>query len=102
MEPIAIDFEQIVLRHICEVCDRDELLTPAQAFDSGWDYPPRMGMFGVVSPRTCGNCGIESTLWWAVAMENRAGDELTEKQYAVLARIQSEPESILPEAEVNP
>lgn len=99
MEPEAIDLEGMVLRHICEVCDREELLTPAQAFDAGWDYPPRLGAIGIVSPRTCGNCGIESTLWWAVAMENKAGDELTDRHYAALARIQSEPESIFPDSE---
>jgi hypothetical protein len=37
-------------RHICEVCGVEEILTPSQAFDVGWDYPPRMGQFGVVGP----------------------------------------------------
>lgn len=37
-------------RHICEVCGVEEILTPAEAFDLGWDYPPRMGQFGVVGP----------------------------------------------------
>lgn len=51
--------------HICEVCGKTEILTPEEAFEDGWDYPPKMGAFGLVSPRTCGNCGIMDTLWWA-------------------------------------
>ena len=41
-----------LLLHICEVCGRTEVLTPQEAFDKGWDYPPMMGSFGDVSPRT--------------------------------------------------
>lgn len=52
--------------HRCEVCGTTALLTPDEAFDSGWDYPPRMGMWGVISPRTCGHCSIADTLWWAI------------------------------------
>lgn len=37
-------------KHICEVCGRCEILTPEEAFQAGWDYPPRMGFFGVLSP----------------------------------------------------
>ena len=44
------------LIHICEVCGKTEMLTPAEAFSDGWDYPPRMGGFGIVGPRTCGDC----------------------------------------------
>ena len=35
------------LIHICEVCGKTEMLTPAEAFNDGWDYPPRMGGFGI-------------------------------------------------------
>lgn len=38
-------------RHVCEVCGKTEDLTSEQGFEQGWDYPPRMGIFGVVSPR---------------------------------------------------
>ena len=31
------------LIHICEVCGKTEILTPEEAFNEGWDYPPRMG-----------------------------------------------------------
>ena len=30
------------LRHICEVCGKEEILTPEEAFEKGWDYPPMM------------------------------------------------------------
>ena len=50
------------LIHICEVCGKTELLTPEEAFNEGWDYPPRMGGFGIVGPRTCGDCPINLTV----------------------------------------
>ena len=31
------------LIHICEVCGKTEIMTPEEAFNYGWDYPPRMG-----------------------------------------------------------
>jgi|LakMenEpi03Aug12_release.lakeMendotaPanAssembly.Ray.scaffolds.fasta_scaffold893026_1 hypothetical protein len=83
------------LRHICEVCNRTEILTPAAAFEAGWDYPPRMGAYGVVSPRTCGDCGMAGTVWAAVAMQGKGPDDLTDAQRATLARIAGEPESIM-------
>lgn len=85
-----------VLRHMCEVCGKDENLSPAAAFDAGWDYPPRMGAFGVLSPRTCGNCGIQDTVWWALMSEGKSVSGLTSKQLEVVRRIQGEPLTILP------
>lgn len=38
--------------HYCEVCGKREFLTAKDAFDSGWDYPPRMGHFGLLGPRS--------------------------------------------------
>jgi hypothetical protein len=55
------------LRHICEVCGREEVLTPEAAYGLGWDYSPRMGSWGVISPRICPNCLINRTAWWAMA-----------------------------------
>ena len=26
------------LRHICEVCGREEVLTPEEAYSAGWDW----------------------------------------------------------------
>ncbi len=84
------------LIHVCEVCDRTETLTPTEAFDNGWDYPPRMGAFGIVSPRTCGDCPITGTVWAALMLEGKSGEDLTTKQKTVLSRILGEPETILP------
>ena len=84
--------------HICEVCGKTEVLTPEEAFFQGWDYPPRMGAFEIVSPRTCGNCVITGTLWWALQTGKiKSMSNLNEQQKEVLTRIQNEPESIIPE-----
>ena len=32
------------LIHICEVCGKTEILTPEEAFNEGWDYPPRRAL----------------------------------------------------------
>jgi hypothetical protein len=86
----------MLLRHICEVCGAEEVLAPEEAFARGWDYPPLMGQFGVVSPRTCPNCVISGTLWWALAACAARLDTLTVPQLVTLGRIQGEPESVLP------
>ncbi|MBP3197161.1 MAG: hypothetical protein J6N21_09180 [Butyrivibrio sp.] len=84
------------LIHICEVCGKAKIMTSEQAFEEGWDYPPKMGSFGVVSPRTCGECCIKDTLWWALVNEKKSVEDLSENQLVVLSRIQHEPESITP------
>lgn len=89
--------KEFKLIHVCEVCGKTKIMTPEEAFNEGWDYPPRMGMFGVVSPRTCGDCGIEDTLWMALQSGKiKSLDDMTPEQRVVLARIQNEPESIIP------
>lgn len=77
--------------HICEVCDKTLILTSEEAFQMGWDYPPRMGVVGVISPRTCGECGIDSTLWWELVARKTPVADLSVKQQKVLARILDEP-----------
>lgn len=81
--------------HICEVCELEEILEADVAFEAGWDYPPRMYSFGVVSPRTCPNCPITDTVWWALAVDKKIIEDLTNKQIETLQRIAKEPESIL-------
>lgn len=83
------------LLHVCEVCGTEAVLTPDEAYAAGWDYPPKMGTFGVVSPRTRGDCPLTATVWAAVAMEGKGPADLTDAQRATLARIAGEPESIL-------
>ena len=84
--------------HYCEVCGKKEYLTAEEAFHNGWDYPPNMGMFGVLSPRTCGNCAMQKTLWWKV---QRSGvpfvirDSLSPEELATWERIRNEPDSLL-------
>lgn len=82
------------LRHICEVCGADEILTPSEAFEAGWDYPPRMGVFGVISPRVCPRCPMNRTVWWALAVDRLSPDQLSVTQQVVVARIFGEPGSI--------
>ena len=94
----------IELLHICEVCGKTEVLDSDEAYRLGWDYPPNMGAFGVVSPRTCGSCGIQDTLWWALQVEKKQVGELTDSQRETLMRILGEPDSVMtvPEPEGQP
>lgn len=83
------------LRYICEVCGREEVLTPEEAYTAGWDYPPKMGAFGVVSPRTCPRCPINKTVWWKMTVEHKDPSTLPDEDKVVIERILHEPESIL-------
>lgn len=75
-----------LLRYKCEVCGRTEILTETDAFESGWDYPPFIGAWGVVSPRTCADCGIDKTAYWAVI----TGAPLSDHQQDTIQRITEE------------
>ena len=75
---------------ICEVCGKTEMLMPEEAYQQGWDYPPKMGAFGVVSPRTSGDCGVEGTAWWELTIRGRPFDQLTEGQQETVRRILGE------------
>lgn len=70
----------------CEVCGKMEYLTEEEAYNKGWDYPPFMGEWGVVSPRTCGDCPVTETAWLALVTHQK----LTEKQLDTIKRIQNE------------
>lgn len=88
--------------HYCEVCGKREHLTPEKAFKEGWDYPPKMCMFGVLSPRTCGNCSITDTVWWKLATDKNKElnmNNLTDKEKKTIKRILLEPYSLLEEEE---
>lgn len=82
------------LKYICEVCGRTEIMTQEEAYLSGWDYPPMIGMYGVLSPRTCPNCPITETVWYQVTCKKQAPAELTDRQREVIERILHEPESL--------
>lgn len=82
------------LEHVCEVCGTVAIMTSAAAFAAGWDHPPRMGVWRVVSPRKCGNCGIDATLWWAIQTGELDGSDpmsWPEHRRQTLARILNEP-----------
>ncbi|MGP9723114.1 hypothetical protein ACT3SZ_03730 [Corynebacterium sp. AOP40-9SA-29] len=80
----------VPFNHACEACGKTESLTSSEAHDAGWDYPPQMDAWGVVSPRTCGHCGIDATVWWALMTDRKQMEDLTPKQLATVARIRDE------------
>lgn len=93
----AVTVAVVLLRHICEVCGVEEVLTPDDAHAAGWDYPPRMGVFGVIGPRICPNpnCRMNETVWWALAVDGYTPEMLTEQQRATIDRIVGEPETVM-------
>lgn len=87
--------------HYCEVCGKKAYVTAEEAHNDGWDYPPKMGCFGLLSPRTCGECLIADTLFWKV---NTGGGlpiviekSLSPEELVTWRRIKNEPESLLEE-----
>lgn len=86
--------------HYCEVCGKKEYFTAQDAFDNGWDYPPKMGHFGLLSPRTCGSCLMQDTLFWKVHQQGFPiviEKTLTPGELLTWRRIKAEPESLLTE-----
>lgn len=89
--------------HYCEVCGRKEYITAQEAFDTGWDYPPNRGHFGLLGPRTCGRCLLKDTLFWRVNTEKKVpvpvvvDGMLTAEERITWRRIKAEPESLLEE-----
>lgn len=77
-------------QHVCEVCGRIEQLTPTQAHASGWDYPPTLGVFGVISPRTCRSCPATATAWWQIIMLSTPSSEPDERHVRTTQRIHAE------------
>lgn len=76
--------------HWCESCGREELLNSDDAYSAGWDFPPKMGAWGAISPRTCPRCAMKTTVWWTLAIEKRTINELTPQQLKVIGRILEE------------
>lgn len=74
--------------YLCETCDKHENLTPDEAYAAGWDYPPFMGAWGVVSPRTCGDCDISTTAWWHLTTQGT--ENLPERHRTTILRIAAE------------
>ena len=76
--------------YICEVCGKREVLTQEEAYYAGWDYPPFLGKYGVLSPRTCPCCPINKTVCWKIACDGVPIAKLSEKDKEVIQRIKSE------------
>lgn len=81
-----------MITYVCEVCEKTEELTEQEAFDQGWDYPPFIGKWGIVSPRTCGDCVMDDTAWWALVINKVPLMELEERHLRTVIRIQQEVE----------
>ena len=81
-------------KYTCEVCGKIAVLTPDDAYRSGWDYPPFMGAYGIVSPRTCPDCEMLDTVWAALVLKKIPYEDLTEKQKETVQRRKAEPESM--------
>ena len=87
--------------HYCEVCGKKEFITAKEAFNSGWDYPPQMGDFGLLGPRMCGGCLLEDTLYWRVNTEKKVPlpivveGILTPEELVTWKRIKGAQESLL-------
>lgn len=83
--------------HRCEVCGKQEILTPEEGYNAGWDFAPYMYPFKVISPRTCNECNIEKTVYWQIAVNHKSFSDLTDTEKETIERIYTEPESILAE-----
>lgn len=84
--------------HYCECCGKKAFITAKEAFDDGWDYPPQIGKFGLLGPRTCGDCSVTNTLFWKVQQQEIpivSERDLTAEERKTWERIKNEPESLL-------
>lgn len=81
--------------HVCENCGKTEELEEEEGFQAGWDYPPRLGVFGMLSPRLCPECPITTSLWWRLIQDGKEAT-LSESDEELVLRVTNEPESILP------
>ncbi len=77
--------------HWCEACGKEETLTSEQGYEAGWDFPPRIGQPGVISQRTCGNCTIDKTAWFAL-MKGTKPEDLPQHHLDTISRILKETE----------
>ena len=98
----TIEFKMIMperFLHVCCSCHKREILSSEEAYEKGWDYPGKDGIyktvqnhgFAILAPRTCGDCGINQSLYWRMM----AGEELTNIDKETMERIQNEPGSLI-------
>ena len=93
-------YKDMKIPHWCEKCGKEELLTPEEGFEAGYDGPWMYGL-GSVSPRTCGNCSMEGTVWWKLAVEHKTVAELSESELKTLDRILNEGQTLIKLAQEN-
>lgn len=90
--------------HYCEVCGKKEFITVEEAYNTSWDYPPNMGVFGLLSPRKCGNCSITDTIFREINSSGKIpivfDDNPSEEELITWRRIKGEPESLLVEEKI--
>lgn len=85
----------MLLKHICETYGIIEVLDSETGFKGGWDYPPKTCEFGIISPRTCPYCSIDTTLWWELVVKKMPIESLCSRHQATMQRILNEPSNIL-------
>ena len=73
--------------YLCEVCGVEKDLSEKEAYDQGWDYPPFIGVWGLVSPRSCGKCPMTETAYWQII---NGATSLNEKHSKTVMRILAE------------
>lgn len=87
--------------HYCEVCGKKAFITAQEAWTSGWDYPPKLGRFGLLGARTCGSCPLTGSLYWKIHTSGGlpvvCEGNLTPEELVTWRRIKGEPESLLEE-----
>lgn len=71
MEPLTSQSGHPLFEHHCTICGhRGDLLPEDGAYEPGWDAPPRIGIWGLLTPRTCPGCGTRGTLTLALVAED--------------------------------
>ncbi len=108
LKPIqTIDFKMRLphrFLHVCSGCGKREILSSREAFEQGWDYPGPDGIyknmpnygFGVLVPRTCGQCTINKSLYWKLTVDKDAPNCMSQEEIAeALERIRNEPMSLI-------
>lgn len=98
--------EDMRIRVQCEVCGKGQVFDAAKGLGEalkaadaeGWDtaYSPLSSgcLYGLVSPRTCPECSLTESTWFALE-GGRSPAELSDRQQRALARMLAEPFSLV-------
>lgn len=96
--------------HICNGCQKKEILSSKEAFEQGWDFPGPDGIykhsknygFREIAPRTCGDCLIMSDkLYWDLVTRPEDASAILEREKSTVERILDEPWSLLVSEDEN-